>query len=329
MIAERLTPFRDHLAVERGMSPRTVGAYLRDVHAYLATAVELELLDPGRIDGGWKGLEQGKDLIRTHLAGMRRRGCQPATIDRALAAIRTFYRYLQLTGQVAEIPGRLVESRGGRRRKLPHDLPVETMAALLDLPDRTSRRGRRDRAILEVIYGLGLRLSEAVGLDLGALDWSGARLRVTGKGNRQRILPLDGLAAAALREYLQGELEGAAWQDLLDGCLGSDAARRPVFTGRRERRIAPRTVQAMVARYAAELAGLKGVSPHTLRHSFATHLLDGGAGIRIVQDLLGHQHLSTTQIYTHLGRARLREVFDRAHPRAVRAGKPVAEKGEE
>ncbi|MBM4130671.1 hypothetical protein FJ250_06540 [bacterium] len=311
-----LQPYLDHLGIERGLSPRTVAAYGRDVRDFLATAVSSGLLQEPAGRAQWPRLAGQRDLIRTHLAGLRRRGCRPATLDRRLAAIRSFYRYLKLTAQVPEIPGNLGSGRGGRRRELPHDLNVELTARLLAMPDPATPRGRRDRALLEVIYGLGLRLAEVTGLDLGDLDYPQQRVRVLGKGNRERVLPLAGCAADALAAHLGAVLQPGVWRDLRDGALGRAHAGRPVFEGRPGRRIGRRTVQALVARYAGELAQVAGVSPHTLRHSFATHLLDGGAGIRVVQELLGHRHLSTTQIYTHLGRSRLRASFEAAHPRA-------------
>ena len=167
-----------------------------------------------------------------------------------------------------------------------------------------------------MIYGLGLRLAELVGLDLGHLDLTQGRVRVLGKGSRERILPLAGFAVDALVDYLESRLDPVTWLELKDGIYRGEASIQPVFEGRPGRRIARRTVQARVAHYATELAGVSGVSPHTLRHSFATHLLEGGSGIRVVQELLGHQNLATTQIYTHLSRGRLRESFLAAHPRA-------------
>jgi site-specific recombinase XerC len=167
-----------------------------------------------------------------------------------------------------------------------------------------------------MIYGLGLRLAEVVALDLGNLDWPAEQITVLGKGNKERLLPLIGCARDALADYLGRRLEPTVWLNLQDGVLGGADAKLPVFCGRPGRRIGRRTVQDRVHHYATRVAGLTGVSPHTLRHSFATHLLDGGAGIRIVQELLGHQHLATTQVYTHLSRAKLREIFQRAHPRA-------------
>jgi len=314
--ADPLQPFLDYLARERGLSPRTVDSYRRDVASFLATAVAHGIMTdpPGRSQ--WRKLRGNRGIIRTHLAGLRRRDLGLSTVDRQLAGIRTFYRFLQVSGIVDGVPANLTAGRGGRRRDLPRDLNVELTERLIELPDTGTARGLRDRALLEMIYGLGLRLAEVVGLDLGDLDWPSGRVRVLGKGRRERILPLGGCAAEALRNYLRDRLEPEVWLHVNDGTLRGADRKRPVFEGRRGRRIAPRTVQTRVSGYAAELAGATGVSPHTLRHSFATHLLDGGAGIRVVQELLGHRHLATTQIYTHLGRERLREGFRAAHPRA-------------
>jgi integrase/recombinase XerD len=309
--------------VEKGASARTLAAYGRDVTAFLATAERTGVLRRGHGPDDWTALDGQRLLVRAHLAGLRRDGLSPASVCRHLASIRAFYRFLLLTGRVAEIPGNLLAGQGGRRRELPHDLTAELMAQLVELPDPRTARGVRDRALLEMIYGLGLRLSEVVGLDLRHIDLAGSRVRVLGKGSKERILPLLGCAAAALGDHLARRLEPQTWLDLRDGILPADLARRPVFEGRPGRRISPRTVQDRVRRYATRLAGLTGISPHTLRHSFATHMLDGGAGIRVVQELLGHRHLATTQIYTHLSRRRLREVFETAHPRArLRKEKP-------
>ncbi len=311
-----LQPYLEYLALERGMSPRTVEAYGRDVAGFLATAVGFGVLDDPPDRSQWSKLDGLRGVIRGHLAVLRRDDRRLTTLDRHLAGIRSFYRYLQITGVVASVPANLTAGRGGRERRLPRDLNLEMAAELMELPDKETEIGRRDRALLEMIYGLGLRLAEAVGLDLGDIDLDVGQVKVLGKGNRERILPLAGCAELALRDYLERRLEPIVWQDLVDGVLRGPDRDRAVFEGRRGRRIARRTVQSRVGKYAAELAGLAGVSPHTLRHSFATHLLDGGAGIRVVQELLGHRHLSTTQIYTHLSRGKLREGFTTAHPRA-------------
>lgn len=311
-----MKPFLEYLTLEKGMSPRTVEAYGRDVAGFLATAVAFGILDDPPGPDQWSRLADQRGLIRGHLALLRRQERRLTTLDRHLAGIRAFYRYLLATGQVASVPDNLTAGRGGREKRLPRDLTIEMTEQIINLPDTNTTRGLRDRAMLEMIYGLGLRLAELVELNLGQLDFPQGRVRVLGKGQRERMLPLAGCAAAALAAYLENRLAPATWLDLLDGIFRGDAAEQYVFEGRPGRRIARRTVQARVAHYATELAGVSGVSPHTLRHSFATHLLDGGAGIRVVQELLGHQNLATTQIYTHLSRGRLRESFLAAHPRA-------------
>jgi len=316
MADNALQPYLEYLTLERGMSPRTVEAYRRDVAGFLATAVRFGVLDDPPDQTQWSRLEGQRSIIRGHLALLRGKDRRVTTLDRHLAGIRSFYRYLQATGMVASVPTNLTAGRGGRERPLPRNLNVELATRLVELPDCNTEIGRRDRALLEMIYGLGLRLAEVVDLDLGDIDLDTGRVKVLGKGNRERILPLAGFAELSLKDYLEQKLEPLVWQDLIDGAIRGANSRRPVFEGRRGRRIARRTVQSRVAKYATELAGLAGVSPHTLRHSFATHLLDGGAGIRVVQELLGHRNLSTTQIYTHLSRGKLRDSFTAAHPRA-------------
>ncbi|MFH1843946.1 MAG: tyrosine-type recombinase/integrase [bacterium] len=325
----QLQPFLDFLAVERNASPRTVEAYGRDVSDFLASAVHAGLLATEDGPEALFHLAGQRELIRDHLAGLRQRGRSKATLARHLASIRAFYCFLRLTGVIDEVPDTLLGGRPGRERKLPRDLSENRLAKLLELPDPGTRIGRRDRAILEMIYGLGLRLAEVVDLDFRHLDCPAERIRVLGKGNKERFLPLIGCAATALADYLQERLEPTQWLALLDGRLPGELANQPLFEGRRGRRISRRTVQARVQHYADRLAGLTGVSPHTLRHSFATHLLDGGAGIRIVQELLGHQHLATTQIYTHLSRAQLREVYRQAFPRAIASDHVVSTASEE
>ncbi len=314
---DHVVSFARHLTIEKGAGERTVTAYVRDLGQFLATCHDLEHLPAAPTDADWRTLFDQRAPVRDHLAMLRRRKRAHATIARQLAAIRAFARYLQLAGVLSTVPDTLARgTSAGRERRLPRDLTEEMIEDLLSLPDASTPRGRRDRAMLEVIYGLGLRLAEIVGLNLGALDFASERVKVLGKGNKERILPLLGLTARRLCEHLDGRLSPETAMNLADGTLSAAEAARPVFEGRPGRRIAPRTVQQRVAHYAGQLAGLRGVSPHTLRHSFATHLLDGGAGIRVVQDLLGHEHLATTQIYTHLSRARLREEFRKAHPRS-------------
>lgn len=312
-----LQRFFDHLESERGLSPRTCEHYARDLQSFLATVRQLGVLaaDAAAID--WAHLAR-QGMIRAHLARLYRLQRSPATINRHLASLRALYRWLVVSGRLDALPSDLTAARGGRERRLPVVLNEQLLDRLLALPPADTDRGRRDRALLELIYGLGLRLAETVDLDLGDLDLVGGQVRVMGKGRKERLLPLCGQADTTLRAYLAGRLPAAIWNGLADGRLTRELAAKPVFEGRRGRRIGRRTIQQRVARYAVELAGLAGVSPHTLRHCFASHLLDGGAGVRVVQELLGHGQLATTQIYTHLSRTQVREAFQRAHPRARR-----------
>ncbi len=311
-----LEPYLQHLELEQGASAHTVEAYSRDVTAFLETACAFGILRKPLQPDQFSRLEDQRGLLRGHLALLRKLDRRPATVDRHLAAIRSFYKYLLVTHILENVPDNLGSGRGGRERNLPKDLTLELTEQLLSQPDCSSLKGCRDKAILEMIYGLGLRLAELVSLNLGSFSWSDARVRVLGKGNRERILPLAGCARSALYDYLEMRLDPDLWQRILQGAATSSELSLPVFEGRPGNRIARRTVQSRVAHYAGELAGVSGVSPHTLRHCFATHLLEGGAGIRVVQELLGHQNLSTTQIYTHLSRGRLKESFMNAHPRA-------------
>ncbi len=318
MTRDNLDSFIEYLDIERGMSPRTVEAYSRDVKRFLVTAVQLGVLTDELDAAQWSRLDGQKDLLRNHLGQLREQDYRLSTLDRHLAAIRTFYRFLLLHHIVQCPPPNLRLGKGGREKRLPRDLSVELVQSLLALPDTGVDRGRRDLALLEMIYGLGLRLAEVVGINLGDLNFPAERVLVRGKGSRERIMPLAGHARRTLEDYLTGRLDPEIRLALQDGILPREMQEQPVFLGRPGRRISPRTVQARVAHYAGQLAGLAEVSPHTLRHCFATHLLEGGAGIRIVQELLGHRNLSTTQIYTHLDRSRLRAAFDQAHPRAKR-----------
>ncbi len=316
MFKQVLEPYLQHLDIEQGMSPHTIEAYGRDVSSFLETACAFGILKLPVEPSQLVRLEDQRGLLRGHLALLRKLDRQLSTLDRHLAAIRSFYKYLLVTHVLENVPDNLRTGRGGRRRTLPKDLTIELTEQMLDQPNLSTLRGRRDRSMLEMIYGLGLRLAELVSLDLGRIDWVSGRVRVLGKGNRERILPLAGCAKMALGDYLELNLKPETWQRFQSGSLAEDELKQPVFEGRPGHRIAHRTVQSRVAIYAGELAGVSGVSPHTLRHCFATHLLEGGAGIRVVQELLGHQNLSTTQIYTHLSRGRIKESFLKAHPRA-------------
>lgn len=299
----------DHLRAVRSASPRTVDAYRRDLESVEAALRKSS--DDAPID--WIRLDS--DDLRRWMGHERKRGISSRSLARRLSALRSLFAFLQSMGYREDRPTTGLRSPR-LRRALPRVPSERIVEEILEQPDTSQERGRRDRAILELLYGCGLRLSEVVGMDLGSLDLPGESLRVLGKGSKERVVPLVGEAKHRLQDYLERRLPAGVYHGLVQGSLQREEARVPVFLGRGGSRIAPRTVQAMLQRMLrAALLG-SGVSPHDLRHAFATHLLDHGADLRGVQELLGHASLSTTQIYTHLSSARLAEVYKQAHPRA-------------
>jgi integrase/recombinase XerC len=294
--------FVDHLLLERRLSPHTAAAYRGDVSAL---AVFL-----GRAGTDLAGASHL--LIRRWLAQLHTRGYARSSLARKAAAVRAFYRWAQRRGLVATNPASSLAHRAEATR-LPVVLKPGEAASVVSAPGEDAV-GVRDLAVLELLYGSGIRVSELCGLDLNDVDLSGRRVRVLGKGAKERVVPFGDFAAAALSRYL-GEsrphfiLEGAP------GDTPREGADRALFLNRRRRRLGPRDVRHLLARYAGAV-GPKRISPHTLRHSYATHLLEGGADIRTVQELLGHTSLATTQRYTHVSRGRLFEAYRQSHPRA-------------
>lgn len=288
-------PFLSDLIAVRGLSPRTIDAYRRDLQS-LAEYIEAN---------GGRPIEQiGEKEIEGWLRQARSRGLSGATRGRRLSAVRAFLRFLRERGVRSDDPAEaLVSPR--RRRPLPRVLSEDEIEALLAAPDRGDQRGARDGTMLEVLYATGLRVTELCSLRTGQLDMRRGLLRVRGKGGRERIVPLGREALSALRDYLAG-----ARRQFGDG---TDV----LFPGRAGR---PLTRQAFWVnlRRMAQRAGISTsrISPHVVRHSFATHLVAHGADLRTVQTLLGHQDISTTEIYTHVARERLRRLYDDHHPRA-------------
>jgi integrase/recombinase XerC len=284
--------FLRSLAVERGASPHTLRSYradLTDCAAFLAA---------GRL-----GPLVGADArtLRAYLAALHERGLARTSIARRLAALRSFFRFLMRRGRASANPARDV-STPKLPRKLPAYLPIDESEALLRVAPPPTAGGVRDRAILELFYATGIRVAELAGLDVEDLDLREGAVRVLGKGRKERIVPVGRKAVEALRAYLarEGERESG-----------------PVFLNGRGGRLTVRSVHRIV-RARARAAGLhRRVSPHTLRHTFATHLLDAGADLRLIQELLGHARLGTTQKYTHVSTDRLMKVYDSAHPRAL------------
>jgi len=309
--ANDLTRFLDYLRAVEGASERTIEAYGRDLRALG------RLLDEATASPDWRAI--GRDELRRFIAAERRLERAPSTIARRLSSIRAFFRFLVRSGLREDNPATGLRA-ARRRRRLPRTPGEELVGRVLDSCDLQTEAGRLDRAVLETIYGGGLRLSELLGLRLGDLDWPGQTLRVRGKGNRERLVPFAGEAPLALQACLADRLTRQTIEQLVAGQLDGRSTRLPVFVDTRGKAMTPRSVQRLVARVTAAAGGGR-LSPHDLRHAFATHLLDHGADLRGVQELLGHASLSTTQIYTQVSVARLRESFDGAHPRAHKAGR--------
>ena len=272
----------------RNLSIHTVAAYRRDVDQFLRSMGEAD-----------EGLEFR--ALRRHLSGLRAAGREPRTVARKLAALRAFGDYLVDRGLIDANPARHLRAPRTPRR-LPVHLTQEEVRSLLDRGDMSVR----DRSILELFYGAGLRLSELVGLNLDDVDFRGEVVLVRGKGARERLAPTGATAMRALRRYLGSEERALPAMPVTP---------EPIFTGRRGNRISRRTVQRVVTEWLREVSAHTRLSPHTLRHSFATHLLERGADLRAVQELLGHRALTSTEVYTHLTIERLRRTYDRSHPR--------------
>ncbi len=300
-----LARFREHLAAERRCSQHTVAAYNRDLTSLFQYVREHH-------DGAAELARIDRALLRGWLGELSRE-VSPPTIARKLASLRTFYGYLEREGLARENPARLLQSPK-LRRKLPTlvnaSAAAEVMAAPLAAPGRESER-LRDAAMLELLYGSGLRVSELAGLELADLALESAEVRVLGKGKKERIVPLGSKAIAALEAYL------ACRPELCHSRTGAQHA-SALFLARRGGRLGVRRVQTLVQRYGALGAGRADLHPHALRHSCATHMLEGGADLRSIQELLGHSSLATTQRYTHVSLDQLFAVYDRAHPLARR-----------
>jgi integrase/recombinase XerD len=290
-LADAIDAFLLELRVERGLSPLTIAAYRRDLQQFAATAGSRWRNDP----------EPVTDFVN----GLRRAGRRPSTQARKVAAIRSFYGFALREGIAGRDVAALLDSpRPGSY--LPDVLDADDVERILAAPAGDEPAAVRDAAILELLYACGLRVSELTGLDLDRVDLSNLQVRVIGKGNKERRVPMGEPARERMHRYLNGPR--ATW-----------TAGRPtpaVFVSQRGKRLTREAVWRLVRRW-TRAAGVSGhVTPHTFRHSFATHLLEGGADLRVVQTLLGHASISTTQLYTHLTGERLREVYARAHPRA-------------
>lgn len=284
-----------HALAEQGLAARSVEAYRRDLVDFAAFVTARGTTSPARVT---------RAAITVYLISLRRRGRSAATVKRRTAAIRAFYRYL-LREDALEYDPTLDLAPSRLPRRLPRVLTVEEVERLLAAPDPSTRRGLRDRAMLELMYASGLRVSETVGLDLSDLDLAHEVVRCVGKGNKERLVPVGSQAVRALRTYL-----GQARPRLAHGRLT-----QALFVSRLGRRLSRQGCWKVIRGYARRAGVTKTLTPHVLRHSFATHLLERGADLRAVQEMLGHASISTTQVYTHVSRQRLRDVYRQSHPR--------------
>lgn len=297
-----ITEFLTYLGRERNMSEHTVRNYGVDLAQFL-----FHLSEEGKAHEFPENVTHV--MIRGFMAELSEKGVSRQTVARKIAALRSFYKYMQRLGRVAVNPARIVHTPR-LEKKIPVFLSVGMMEKLLAVPEGGTFTGARDKAILELIYSAGLRSFELVGLDHADIDLERRILRLRGKGMKERVNPIGRYAVAALEEYLRHK-ETHPDRARFD----ADA----VFLNFRGQRLTTRSVRRMLSHYAA-LAGLPGdVSPHTLRHSFATHLLQRGADLRVVQELLGHENISTTQIYTHITAAEMQRIYAESHPRSETA----------
>jgi integrase/recombinase XerC len=304
-----LKDFLQHLR-RRDVSPHTVIAYENDVATFLKHTSRIrekpvDELTPADVDAF---------AIRAFLGELHKLRISASSSARKLSAIRTFVKFLRREDLLEDDPSSLVASPK-QPQTIPSHLTMDEMTRLLAMPDGSTPLGRRDRAILELFYASGLRLSELVGVDMEDVNLAGRMVRVTGKGRKQRLVPFNTSTADALRAWMKDRAAtGQSAEGRERGRRGRVAA--PLFLNYRGGRLSTRSVDRLVRRYVALCGAKFGISPHALRHSFATHLLANGADLRAIQEMLGHARLSTTQRYTHVNAAQLIQVYKKSHPRA-------------
>ncbi len=303
---EFLAMFEEYLKVEKNRSRHTVEAYTRDLYQFQAFLT-------GKAGGvGIKGIDHL--TVRRYIGSLYKKE-KKSSIGRKLASIRSFFDFMIKKGYMANNPAGMV-SIPKREKTLPSFISVDEAFALMEVPQGSSLGKLRDRAILELLYSCGLRVSELVGLDKNDIDLKEGVLKVMGKGSKERIVPIGEKAVSAIEEYLNIRGQGSG----VRGQQKPTQINRPLFVNLRGGRLTQRSVERLVKKYTSGLAVGKRVTPHSLRHTFATHLLDNGADLRGIQEMLGHASLSTTQKYTHLSMDRLMAVYDKTHPKAKKSG---------
>jgi len=311
-----LEDFLRYARKERRLSPNTVDAYRRDLDRFA------RFLREWLATGDWSWSDVDRRAIRAFLGELDLEGLARSTVARKLSAVRTFFRFLHRNGRVGSNPADAVPTPR-QERPLPGHLTADQTEELFELlRERAEADGGfvalRDRALVELLYSSGLRLAEARNLDLPEIDLPSGQVRVTGKGDKERVVPVGSRAVAAIRAYLPARARLLEERRSAAGAEagGGSGPEHPLFVSERGRRLSRRQMQRDVGRALEAVAAGEGLSVHALRHSFATHMLDRGADLMAVKELLGHESLSTTRIYTHTSRERLKEVYRNAHPRA-------------
>jgi integrase/recombinase XerC len=295
MMDQAVRTYLEHLERERNYAAHTITAYENDLHELVQTLRSDHVTDLSLVR---------KEHLRMFVGSLAARGYQPRSIARRISAVRSFFKFAKRRGLVELNPSvSLITPR--RPKVLPTFLDEETVRALLDQPDRSTTVGLRDSAILELFYGTGIRLSELIDANTANIDFRQGILRVTGKGRKERVVPVGGIALQRMKEYLATRRESNSAKEA-----------RPLFLSVAGKRLAPQTVQRLVTRYISSVSEIGKKSPHVLRHTFATHLLNRGADLRAVKELLGHERLSTTQVYTHVSTTHLKHAYEKAHPKA-------------
>jgi len=307
LFQDLIETFVEYLQDNKGFSQHTIRNYHIDLRQFLDFLDSKKKKSP---EGDVPNVEVGSVdslIIREYVGSLFGR-LRRSTISRKLSALRSFFFFLEKNGLIKDNPASDIASPK-LENYIPNYLPVDDMFRLLERPDQEKPLGLRDLAILEVLYSCGIRLSELESLDISSIDFDQRLIRVIGKGNKERIVPIGRQALQAVRNYM----EATQYLRKKSGHSSKDSALFINFCGRR---LSGRSVERIVKRYAGECGLASDISPHSMRHTFATHLLDGGADLRSVQELLGHASLSTTQKYTHVSLDRLMEVYDKAHPRS-------------
>lgn len=300
---DKIQEFLDHLVAEKGSSENTVAAYRNDLQQFHAFLVQPDQLGP---NAEWSDVT--REQLISYILFLKERQYASATVARKVAALKSFFHFLLRVGAISDDPSEDLDSPKVKKQ-LPQTLTPDEVDRLLALPSESGRtpKALRDTAMLEILYATGMRVSEIASLTVDDVDLEGGAIRCMGKGSKERVMPLYPRAVEAVRDYLENGREAL---------LGDNPKERTLFLNPRGERLTRQGLWLIIKGYARELELDDRVTPHTLRHSFATHMLNGGAGLREVQRLLGHANISTTQIYTHVSRDRLRQVYDEAHPRA-------------